>query len=168
MSVREKAAEELRRYAVVATYLFVCFSAILLYKAALLDAEGIAFAPIGTALVKALILGKFILIGEALQIGTRFGRGAVLAAILRKTLLFAALLVVLTVLEELVVGWIHHRTATATFSELFGEGLPERLASMLLMLLVLLPLIAVREISRVAGAGGLRQRLFQQEPSAER
>jgi hypothetical protein len=168
VSVKERAAEELRKYAVVTAYLFVCFSAILMYKAAILEAEGVAFAPIGTALVKALILGKFILIGEALQIGTRFGRGVVLAAIVRKTLLFAVLLVALTVLEELVVGWIHHRTAMATFGELFGQGLPERLASILLVLLVLLPLIAVREISRAAGPGGLRQRLFQQEPSAER
>jgi hypothetical protein len=160
VSVKARAAEELRNYAVVTVYLFVCFAAILLYKAALLEAEGVAFAPIGTALVKALVLGKFILIGEALQVGTRFGRGALLAAIVRKTMLFGALLVVLTVLEELVVGWVHHRPAAASLGELFGAALPERLASILLMLLVLLPLIAARELGRRLGPGGLRKRLL--------
>lgn len=166
MSVKEKAAEELRNYAVVTAYLFVCFAAILLYKAALLEAEGVAFAPIGTALVKALILGKFILIGEALHVGTRFGRGVLLASIARKTLLFAALLVVLTVLEEVVVGWVHHRPAAASLAELFGAALPERLASVLLMVLVLLPLIAARELGRKLGPGGLRKHLLaDSEPS---
>jgi hypothetical protein len=166
VSAREKAAEELRSYAVVTAYLFVCFAAILLYKAALLEAEGLAFAPIGTALVKALILGKFILIGEALGVGTRLGRGVVLASIVRKTLLFGVLLVVLTVLEELVVGWVHHRPAAATLGELFGAGLPERLASILLMVLVLVPLIAVKEMGRALGPGGLRRALFGREETS--
>jgi hypothetical protein len=39
------------------------------YKATILGSVGIQFAPFGLAAVKALILGKFILVMEDLKIG---------------------------------------------------------------------------------------------------
>jgi len=55
---------ELRRYALVSAYLYVCFGAILLYKSAILSEAGQHYLPFGVAAVKALILGKFVLIGR--------------------------------------------------------------------------------------------------------
>ena len=36
-------------------------------KAAVLHTEGIAFAPLGIAIVKAVVLGKFVLLGNAVH-----------------------------------------------------------------------------------------------------
>lgn len=152
---RERAREELVSYAVVSAYLFVCFAAVLFYKSALLSEEGVAFLPLGIAAVKALVIGKFILIGEAVAAGTLVARGNLLRAIVIKIVLLFLLLVVLLVLEELIVGRVHGRSMAATFAELAARPRQELLASCLLLLLILVPLVAVREFSLALGPGGL-------------
>jgi hypothetical protein len=149
--------EELRRYALVSAYLYVCFGAILLYKSAILSAAGQHYLPFGVAAVKALILGKFVLIGEMAGVGSRFGSGGFLARVTRQSLLLLLVLVVLTAVEEFVVALLHGRTAAEAASELAGLLRPEVLASTLLMLLILVPLVVVTELSRTLGPGGLRR-----------
>lgn len=154
-NLRERAREELVSYAVVSTYLFVCFAAVLFYKSALLREEGVAFLPLGIAGVKALVIGKFILIGEAVGVGTLVARATLGRAIVIKIMLLFLLLVALLVVEELVVGRVHGRSMAETFAELAERPRQELLASCLLLLLILVPLVAVREFSRVLGPGGL-------------
>jgi hypothetical protein len=118
--LKERARKELRDYAFVAAYLYVCFGAILFYKTALLREEGVAFLPHGLAAVKALILGKFILIGEAIGIGTRVQPRSLVSVIAARTALFFLLLIVLSVVEELVVGKVHGHSLAETVAEFRG------------------------------------------------
>jgi len=147
-SLKERAAEELRNYAIVAAYLYVCLGAILLYKTALLREEGVAFLPHGLAAIKALILGKFILIGEAVGVGSRVQPRSLVSAIATRSVLFFVLLITLSVVEELVVGKVHGRSFAATVAEFRAHAGLEMLATSLLMLLVLVPLIAFKELRR--------------------
>ena len=71
-AIVHKVAHELWQYAIISAYLYVCFGALLFYKAAILNGAGISYAPYGTAAIKALILGKFILLGEAAGLGDRY------------------------------------------------------------------------------------------------
>lgn len=162
--VKERLREELRSYLWVSAYLFVCFSAILLYKSAILREVGQHFLPFGLAAGKALILGKFILLGEAAGVGTRIGARNLLQRIVRRTVLFLVLLVVLTLVEEFIVGLVHGHSIGQVLAGFAGDALPERLASILLMLLVLVPLAAVTEVSRALGSGGLRRLFLSQAP----
>jgi hypothetical protein len=66
-------------------------------------------------------------------------------------------LIALTVIEEFVVALIHGRTAGEAASALTGLLRPEALASTLLILLILVPLVVVTELSRTLGPGGLRR-----------
>lgn len=145
-SLKERAREELRNYAFVAAYLYVCFGAILFYKTALLREEGVAFLPHGLAAIKALILGKFILIGEAFGVGTRVQPRSIVSAIATRTALFFVLLIVLSVIEELVVGKVHGRSLAQTVAELRKDAGLEMLATSFLVLLILIPLIAFKEL----------------------
>jgi len=147
-SLKERAREELRNYAIVAAYLYVCFGAILLYKTALLREEGVAFLPHGLAAIKALILGKFILIGEAVGVGSRVQPQSLATAIAAKSAVFFVLLVVLSVVEELVVGKVHGRSLAEVIAEFREHSGLEMLATSILMLLVLIPLIAFKELRR--------------------
>jgi hypothetical protein len=70
VTVRQKAGHELREFLLLAAYLYVCFSALVLYKMAILDAQGISFSPFGLPIVKALLLAKFIMLGHAVRLGT--------------------------------------------------------------------------------------------------
>lgn len=144
----QRAREELRNYAFVAAYLYVCFGAILFYKTALMREEGVAFLPHGLAAIKALILGKFILIGEAVGVGTRVQPRSILSAIATQTALFFVLLIVLSVVEELVVGKVHGRSLAETVAEIREHAGLEMLATSFLVLLILIPLIAFKELRR--------------------
>src|SRR5271156_6588022 len=98
-----KLRDELIRYAVVSAYLYVCFGAIILYKAAILRAHDIDFPIFGLAIAKALILGKFILAGRALRLGERHREEPLIWGIVYKVIVFALLLFALSVIEEIIV-----------------------------------------------------------------
>jgi hypothetical protein len=58
---REKAGEELREFIVLTAYLYICFAAVIYFKAAVLQAHDVAYAHVGLAFVKAAICAKFML-----------------------------------------------------------------------------------------------------------
>ena len=158
--VKERIREEMRAYAITALYLYVWLAALLLYKSTLLREEGLAAVPLGLAAGKALVLGKFVLLGEAAGAGTRLGASSLLHRIAWRSLALVLLLVVLTLVEELVVGWVHGRPAAETRAGLAARA-PELGASGVLMLLVLVPFVAVKQLSLALGPGGLRGVLLQ-------
>lgn len=158
-SIKDRAREELRRYAVVALYLYLSFGVILLYESALLGEHGVKFLPHGLAAAKALILGKFLLIGEAVGVGSRRGSRTLSAAVARRTAWLFVFLLVLTVLEELLVGWTHGRPAGRTLSELTGGSAFAVLAKSLLTLLILAPLVTVTECARRLGPAAVKDLL---------
>jgi hypothetical protein len=159
-SVKERLREELRRYLAVSAYLYVCFAAILLYKSAILSSIGEHSLPLGLAAGKALILGKFVLLGEAAGVGTRIGARTLLQRILSSSVLFLVVLVLLTIVEEIIVGLVHGHSLGQAVAALAEHPWPETLASCFLMLLVLIPLVTVTEMSRTLGPGALRQLLL--------
>src|SRR5271170_6162790 len=94
-TLAHRARHELVQVLAISAYLYVCLAAILFYKASVLRGEGISYAPYGIAVVKALILGKFILLGHMLKVGERGTRGRVVIDILYKSLLFLVFLLAL-------------------------------------------------------------------------
>lgn len=167
-SIRHKVREELISYSLISAYLFACFSALLLYSSAVSGAGTIHLLTWGIALGKALILAKFILIGEGLGVGTRVTARTVLHRIAVKVLLFLLLLVVLSVIEELVVGWVHGLSAAQSWVEAANRGWLRILASALIMLLILIPLITFKEIGRELGEGGLWGLLTSKSKNGDR
>ena len=162
-SLKERAKEELQKYLLVSLYLFVCFSALLLYKASLTAASATEPLPFGIAAIKALVIGKFILIGQMAKVGDR-GPGRVLVhQVAWKTIAFMVMLIVFNLLEEIIVGWVHDRGAMASLAEHFHQGWLAVLAPALVMLLILVPLIAAQELNRVMGPGGLSR--LMRDPS---
>lgn len=148
----ERARHELISYIAVSGYLMVWFSAVMFYKATILRSVGIEFAPFGFALVKALILGKFILVLEALKLGERRDRGDILIVqIVKKALLFTVALIFLSVVEELVVGHFHGKAVREVLSEIGGGSMSQIVALGVLMFLVLLPYLAFRRVAQESG-----------------
>jgi len=165
-SLAHRARRELINYLVVAFYLYVCFSAVLLYKAAVLHAEGINYAAVGVAAAKALILGKFMLIGDMMKVGRRRPPSRLALDIGLQSLAFLALLLLLTAVEELVVGLARGHGIADIVAETTGPRLPETLAASFLMLLILIPYIAFRTIDEELGAGTLKDLLITHRAQA--
>ncbi|MGB7916172.1 MAG: hypothetical protein WCF79_12915, partial [Rhodomicrobium sp.] len=57
-TLARRARNELIEYLAIAAYLAVCFAALLFYKAAILDSEGVDTTRVGLAIVKALSSGN--------------------------------------------------------------------------------------------------------------
>ncbi len=156
----QRAAHELKELAIISAYLYVTLGAVIMMKTAVLHTEGIAFAPFGIAIVKAVVLGKFVLLGNAVHVGGRNISGPLIWPTLRRAFAFLVLLVVLTIIEEVVVGLFHHQSIAASLGELFGARLQETLAGYVIMLLVLIPFFAFRVLSEALGEGRLERMFF--------
>lgn len=159
--VKQRVVHELKEYAAVSAYLYVCLGALILYKNALLRAEDANYAvPFGLAAIKALILGKFMLVGHALRIGDQYAGKPLIYPILHKSLAFLALLFVLNLIEEIIAGLIHGRTVTAALADIGGGTWLQMAAVCVLFFLILLPYFAYREIGQYLGEGSMRRILF--------
>ncbi len=159
-SVGQRITEELREFLVIAAYLYVCFTALAYLKAAILQAHGIAFAPFGFAAVKALICAKFMSVGHALHVGERYKNRALIWPTLYRSLVFVALLLVLNTLEEIITGFIHHRTLLDSISGVGGGTLEQLIATAFVLLLILIPFFAFRALGEVVGERNLVQVFF--------
>jgi hypothetical protein len=157
-TLSQRLRNELIEYLAISAYLYVCFGSLIFYKATILHSDGIAFASFGIAIVKALVLGKFILVLHALKIGERKGGASVLLAeILKKTVLFVVFLMAITVVEEIIVGYFHGRTSQEVFndSEMAGGTLRQAFAVSILMLVILIPYFTFRGVADRLGEGTL-------------
>ncbi len=160
-SMRERAIEELRSFIVLSIYLWICFGTLVLYKSAILRAEGVAFLPLGFAALKAVVSAKFLMLANFLPIVKRRSGERLIVAMLRKTLLLLILLVALTLIEEAVVAMIHGRPVAEALAGLGGGSSYQAGVSLLLMLLILFPYVGFRTLGEALGIENLLAMLIQ-------
>ena len=168
-NLHQRAMHELKEFAVITVYLYITLGSVIMMKAAVLHTEGIAFAPWGIAIVKAAVLAKFMLIGNAMRFGERNKTRPLIWPTLHMSVAFLLLLIVLTIIEEAVVGMFHHRSIAASLGDLVGARLEETIAGYLIMLLMLIPFFAFRALDEALGEGRLVRMFFvEREPAARR
>jgi hypothetical protein len=162
-TIKQRAREEIRNFAYIAIYLFVCFAVLMFFESTLTNSASTGVFSLGAAAIKAAILAKFILIGDALGIGDKSRAPRLVGSIVTKSIQLWLLLILLTVIEELVVGRLHGHAFAATWAEYRQKSAVSLFAKSLVVLLILLPLIATREFSRTLGPGVLREMLVARQ-----
>jgi hypothetical protein len=146
-----KAIEEFKAMLALAAYLYICFLAVQLFKSAVLREAGIHYEIWGIAAIKALILAKFMLVGRMLHVGTRFRDKPLIWPTLYHALTFLIVLLILTTLEELIVGFIHGRAVADSLTHVVGPTFFEGLAVCFILFLILVPYSAFSCLSDVVG-----------------
>src|SRR3546814_15588238 len=73
-------------------YLWICFGLFILYRSMLLSEHDIIYADHGLAFVKALVLGKVILVGKDLRLGESFANRPLIYPTLCKSAIFLVIL----------------------------------------------------------------------------
>jgi hypothetical protein len=159
-TLRARARHEGLRFAATAGYLYVCFGALVALKSAILHGHGLPPLPLGLALVKALLLAKFMMVGDALRLGERYRTRPLIWPILHRSVVFLALLVGLTVAEAVVAGWLRGRAIVESLRGLGGGTWAEAGATLLVLLLILLPYFAFRMLAEVLGPDRLFRVMF--------
>ncbi|MGA9000538.1 MAG: hypothetical protein WB463_21920 [Pseudolabrys sp.] len=150
-SLGKRVTGELREFAIIATYLYVCFTALAFLKASILHDEGIQFAPWAFAAIKAVVSAKFILVGRALHLGEGFRNYPLIVPTLYRSITFVVFVTVLTIIEEITVGYLHGRTIMDSFSEMGGGMRDQRIATILVLLLICIPYFAFRSLGDIIG-----------------
>ena len=167
-TLHQRAMRELKELVFISLYLYVTLGAVIMMKTAVLHTQGIAFTPWGIAIVKAVVLAKFMLLGNAMKLGKHTATSPLIWPTLHKAFALLVLLMIMTTIEEAVVGLFHHQSMAASLGELFGRRLPETLAGYLIMLLVLIPYSAFMILDEALGEGRLGRMFFVQREPAER
>ena len=165
-SFREKAGEELKEFIVLTAYLYVCFAALIYFKAAILQAQGVSYAHLGLAIIKAALCAKFMLVGRVLHIGERFKDHPLIVPTLHRSLIFLLLLAVLTFIEEIAVGTIHGRRVLDSISGIAGGTFEQMVATILIIFLILVPYFAFRALGEIVGDKTLVQLFFERRHNA--
>jgi hypothetical protein len=163
--LRQRAMHEFTELAILTAYLYITIGAVILIKVSVLHDHNISYAPWGIAIIKAVVLAKFVLVGRAMKIGERYSTRPLIWPTLHKAFAFLVLLVVLTIIEEVVVGLFHHQTVAASLDELAGAKLDETLAGIVILFMVLIPYFAIRVLSEVLGEGRLARMFFVERES---
>lgn len=162
-SLKARALEEMKKYLAITLYLWVLFALFGLYRKVLLQENGIDLWIQSYALVNALVFAKVVLLGEILDIGKGMRKLALIWAVLGKSLLFTALLILFHMAEETVRALIKHLPVAETALSFGGGSWQGVFVYSALMFVTLVPVIAFREVADAVGKNTLWKLLLSHE-----
>ena len=156
---KERAASELKRFAAIALYIWIFLSVFEIHRFVVLrevHAGSLYGYRIGFAAVNALVMGKVILIGQALHAGERLREKRLIQSVLYKSAVFALLLVCFDIVEEAIVGLIHGKSLVASIPQLGGGGLEGKILVGIMAFVVLIPFFLFTHLEQVLATDTLR------------
>jgi len=155
-SLKARLYDELRKFLMIFSYLWLVFFVFLVHEWAVLASNHISFRFYGLAIVNALVLSKIMLIAEALKFAERLNDKPLVYPIAFKSISFSVLLMVSYVVEEIAVGLFHGKSVGESFPEVGGGGLVGLLTIGGIFCIALVPFFGFREIARVIGEAEFR------------
>ncbi len=154
---KQKLIREMTEYWINFAYLAIFFSLFTTYRRLLLAQYQISYGDYGISLIKALILAKVIMLGDALGIGRRRADRPLMFTTLYKTVVFTLWVLLFSVIESTVRGLLHGNGLAGGLHELLSGRQYEALAQCLVVFSAFLPFFAFRELERVLGEGRIRE-----------
>jgi hypothetical protein len=123
----------MRKFALIASFLFFFFGAIATYRRLILSQYQIDYFQYGYAVIEALVLGKVILVGEIFHLGDRFQGKPLIVPTLYRTVSFSILVLIFAVLEHFVRGFIHGEKIAVIVGDLAAKDGADIAAKILVM-----------------------------------
>ncbi|RBP17230.1 hypothetical protein DFR50_103115 [Roseiarcus fermentans] len=164
--LKEKAAEEFRRFLVLFVYLWVLFGVFALNQGIVMREQGIGWTWQGLAFVNALVFAKVMMLFEMVDPGRWLRRRPLIYPILYEAFLLTLMFLVVHVIETVIAGLVHGKTIGESLPSIGGGGLAGLLSVSVIVFLALTPFFAVRNLSFALGADTLVALLFK-EPQDE-
>jgi hypothetical protein len=122
---------------------------------------------IGFAAVNALIIGKFILIGESLHLGEQFGEKRLIYSVLFKSVMFALFAIACNVVEGVIVSLIHGTSIVESIPQMGGGGLEGMALYGIMGAIVLIPFFLFTEVQQLLGKDRLHSLILQKRSKAD-
>jgi hypothetical protein len=160
-NLKKKIAHEVVEFWIIAAYLTLVFAAFTQYKRLILAAHDITYTNYWVAVIEALVLGKVVMIGDALRIGRRLEHKPLIYSTLLKAVVFSLFIGIFTVIEYTVKGLFKGLGLMGGIDSLLGKGHHELLAGCLVTFVTFIPFFAFRELGRVLGEGKIQDLFFR-------
>ena len=155
---REKIKHELREMLELFLYLAFFFCAFAIYDMLLLRQFSIKeYWSIGFALINAAVITKVIMIGEYAKLGKRYEHKSLLISAVWKAFVFALLVFVFHLVEEVIKRLIHGADLSKASTNIRFEQFAGRA---IIVFCVFIPLFAWREFRRVMGKEEFRSLFY--------
>ena len=154
-SLKERAAEEGKRFLIMFLYLWVLFALFALHEKMVLRELHTVLPSQGFAFVNALVLAKVMLLAEDLNLGGWLQGRPLIWPILHESALFALLFIAVHYVEGILVGVFHGETVFGSVPTLGGGGLAGLICVAAIMFVSLIPFFAFRDVNRALGANRL-------------
>jgi len=149
--LKTKVRHEMREMVLIAVYLALFFVAFATQKMFLLHQFGGAVFTYGSALVKALVLAKVILIGQIMGLGKRWEHRPLIVSSVSKAFWYTLLVAAFDVLEDVVRSLIHGEGVTAVFQKMGSNSRYELTIMSVTTFCLFIPFFALMETRRVLG-----------------
>jgi len=149
--VRERIADEFKRFLAIFVYLWVVFALLSIHKSIVLSEHHINFPEHVFAIINSLIFAKVLLLGEDFHLGTRFHDKRLIYSILHKCLIFTIVLICFHIVESILVGVWHGSTVANSLPPRGDRSIKSIVSVGILCFVILVPFFTFREIGRVIG-----------------
>ena len=158
---KKRALDELRKLSITVIYLWVLLSVFALHREIILRSYHINYpANFGFAFINAVILAKFMWLGEILHAGKKAAGKALLYSTVWNAALFTVILMVCHLLEEALVEVWHGHSFAASFSEAVADP-RDLFATTLLVFVVLIPFFFAKGLIEILGKDEIKRLLLK-------
>jgi hypothetical protein len=163
-SWKKRALAELQSLSITIIYIWVLLSVFTLHREVILANYHINYsAKFGFAFINAVILAKFMWLGEILHAGKKAAGRALLYSTLWNSTLFAVILMFCHLLEEVLVKVWHGQSFTASCSETVADH-RAIFVTTLLVFVVLIPFFFAKGLIEILGKDEIKRLLLGSPP----
>jgi hypothetical protein len=163
--LKQKIVHELVEYWIIFAYLAVFFSVFANYERLILKDYSIHYAHYGIALVKALILAKFIMLIVALKFGRRLEQKPLIYSTLYKAAVFTVNVLIFDLIEEAVRGLWKGKGFPGIQMQFASMDKYAALANCMVIFFAFIPYFAFRELGRIIGKEKMVRMFFRASSS---
>jgi hypothetical protein len=163
---KKRVLAELRKLSITVIYIWVLLSVFALHREIVLRSYHFSYSTkFGFAFLNAVILAKFMWLGEILHAGKKAAGKVLLHSTLWNAALFTVILTVCHLLEEALVKVWHGNSLAASASEAVADP-RDIFATLLLVFVVLLPFFFAKGMIEILGKDEIKRLLLKTHTKA--
>lgn len=161
-TLRQKVLYEFSEYMINVVYLSLFFGSFALARRLTLAHFNIYIDDYFVGIIKAMVIGKVIMIGTFLRISRKYENKPLLVPALFKTILFVGWVIVFDVIEVLIKESVKLQSFSGAYKYLIDEHFSKLwLGGLIMVAIAFIPFFALKEISRVMGQQKFRDLLLK-------
>jgi len=161
---KKSVIDELQKLSIAIIYFWVFLSVFALYREIILANYNIDYSTkFGFALINALILAKFMWLGEVLHAGKKAAGKSLSYSTLWNSAIFTVILMVCHLLEESLLKLWHGQSTAQSFSETVKDP-RDMIATALVVFVVLVPFFFAKGLIELLGKDEVKSLLLRSRP----